>query len=1273
IDWLTYMPILGRVVMLLMLLAVSLQRAWSCGWKHVRPFDAVRTALKLEARHGELRSLLVSAIQLRNGSNSGGGSSALRDHTCKLAEEAASSINTNEAMPFQPLQKPGMIALMSVGVIVVFAVVNGPFLGAGMARIFAPWVDVEYPTNTQIILLEHELVVKEGDSAVIEVLIEGVIPDKATISVKTAEGRARDIELDVIKDRCAYTITSASRNFTYRIKAGDDRTPWQKVRVVPAPRLDMVAVELDYPDYLQRDNETIEALTLTVPEGTGLTWQLKVDQAVSSAQIVRAEEEPIDLKLSSNGREVTFASEVAASQGYEFTWVERENGFAFTSPRYYLQVASDQPPRIELTSPTSNIVAMTGRPLDLAIRMQDDHGIGSVSVFYRVNQFEEQSVDLGDVITDGQGEQTVDWDYRDAIPNIKVGDTVAFAIQVADRYPGEEGPHVVRSETRRITFLSKQDYLEQIEKQKDRLLSRVQAIYRQQRSAHNAVLELPIEDEGYIQACQLEAIRQEMIRDQLKEIAIQMQVLRDDLAANDISEAAEAQSLEMIRAALIDIADAPIALAAKRLREQSALPGRNNAQEGRANAAHAVNTAARELAGLVLLRGIDSAQEVYARETRMMARAQALVRWHTASNPTGAQVRRLVQQQDELAEWTDALIDQLQVGMRYEKRPLAVLRLIQSVKDLKKAGTSSTMRGVALLIGEGKTEQAIAQQADLFRALLNAEFSVRLSGAYTTLLRTHDQMRLMTQSQIELRERSEGLSAEEFVAKQDALAKQQTALRKALLTLMLPSIPEQRARLFDPGIPQAPPVVALLKEADQAMAGALAQLVNGDQTAAVEQQALAETRLAELTGIVDRWSVEMGLMTQGLGTLVAASSERMSRIEDFEARVISLLEQTDIAAAENEKVDSLAEAQFSLSDELAGYIAELLREDETERDRDLAPLLGRLSQAERAMNAGVEALKADQAEEAIGYQEKAADLLAEANVVATAQNERLNVLQNLLLFQRAVGFANGYMSDIVAEQRDLLTATEDTTEDDVPGLLPVLNNLRRCMEDVAPMLDLVAARADVGTPLVFAQTDFEDAVISLEAGDKLDALDAQDVAAESLAEVQLLVQDIRAQTSYIAEIVAYLHRVTSETALAQYEQAELFERVAEADANQLKLLAEQQESLTERAEQLDRAIALAAGSPTIMVEPDPLISLDTEPKPVAMFNRTAELMQDAAKDLAAAEPASADAMELAALTLAENAASLFIVIEMLEGLPPIEITSQTEPALVQLVDVLALA
>ena len=74
----------------------------------------------------------------------------------------------------------------------------------------------------------------------------------------------------------------------------------------------------------------------------------------------------------------------------------------------------------------------------------------------------------------------IDWDYREVLPDLKIGDTVSFLLEVADKYP--DGPHVVRSDTRRITFLSKEDYLEQIQKKKDRLLSRVQTAYRQQRS-----------------------------------------------------------------------------------------------------------------------------------------------------------------------------------------------------------------------------------------------------------------------------------------------------------------------------------------------------------------------------------------------------------------------------------------------------------------------------------------------------------------------------------------------------------------------------------------------------------------------------------------------------------------------------------------------------------------------------------------------------------------------------------------------------------------------
>ena len=45
IDWMTYMPTPGRVVILTTLLTVSCYRAWRCGWCHLRSFDVRRSAL----------------------------------------------------------------------------------------------------------------------------------------------------------------------------------------------------------------------------------------------------------------------------------------------------------------------------------------------------------------------------------------------------------------------------------------------------------------------------------------------------------------------------------------------------------------------------------------------------------------------------------------------------------------------------------------------------------------------------------------------------------------------------------------------------------------------------------------------------------------------------------------------------------------------------------------------------------------------------------------------------------------------------------------------------------------------------------------------------------------------------------------------------------------------------------------------------------------------------------------------------------------------------
>ena len=311
---------------------------------------------------------------------------------------------------------------------------------------------------------------------------------------------------------------------------------------------------------------------------------------------------------------------------------------------------------------------------------------------------------------------------------------------------------------------------------------------------------------------------------------------------------------------------------------------------------------------------------------------------------------------------------------------------------------------------------------------------------------------------------------------------------------------------------------------------------------------------------------------------------------------------------------------------------------------------------EKAMRKGAASLKANEAEDAIERQGEAADLLAEALLLVSAQNERLDLLQSLLMFQRSVGFAIGYLNDLGSEQRDLMAATEALPSDDPSALLPRLKNQANCVKEVAPLLTMLASRIDTGTPLAFAVSDLEDAALALEDGDKLDSLDAQDVAVESLEEVNGLVLELSAQAGYVSEIVEFLHGSVANVAMSESQQEELAlqAEVTLPDDEKYDALEQKQRALLQKAAQEGKVLVSVTGMQT--------------------YSKPAKLMDTALSQLRTIDaPAAAAQMWLAKEALAENAESLFAVIRMLHGLPGVEITVRTDPALKRLVDVLAVA
>ncbi len=1260
LDWMMGLPAPGRVVILVTLLGVSAYKAWCCGWRHARAFNAAHTALQIEEHLGGLESLLVSAVQLRDTELSPGTSESLRDLTCRRAEEAAAPLRPEDVVGFHGLRRPVTVAIILIAIIGAFAVVNGSFLAVGVKRIFAPWLDVSYPTRTQLALRQGNLVVKEGDSARIEALVSGVVPHQAQLELRTGKGRPRVLPLEITKGICQYAIASAFRGFKYRIIAGDARSPWQSLQVVPSPRVERVEVGFEFPPYMQRPSETAEALTFTVPEGTGIKWRLLLDRPINKAILNRDGEPPRPLKVSADGLHVNMDEVASASRAYSFSWVDKEHGFSFTGPRHYLQVVSDQLPHVELTSPAGNLNAMLGRPIDLVVRARDDHGIAATTIAYVVNLRAEKSFHLSAPVRSGGGDQKIDWDYRRALPDLGIGDKVSFVVELADRYPGPEGPHRARSEARRVTFLSREDYLKQIAKQRDRLLSRIRAVYRQERAAFGLVDTLDPGDDAFTQTCELEAVRQEMVRDRLKLTMRAVQGLIDDLAANNVPDAVEGASLARICSELHSIAETHVARAASLLRTQagiihSAAPSTPDP----APAALVINAAARELGGLVLQGGIDSAREVFARELHVFAQTQASLRRQSIEaepDAAGEGNERLAKRQDELAQWTVKLLSDLRQHTRYTRRPLAVLGLTRRIKELHAAGIETKMKEAAGLIRQGRADRAVDLQSAVIQALLSAEFRVRAGAEYQALLKGRAMLTSLVNAQKKLRVEIETMTPEQFNKRRPAIARMQATFRGKLLQLLLPSIPAPRPQLFDTAPPQAPPVKDLLDASEGAMAQAVAQIEAGERKAAAGRQGEAEKSLALLAAIVNKCAVDLGLKTQGVSTLASAASDRAASIMEYETRQIDILDQTEDAQNGGKSCASLAEPQELLVEEIKGFRQELASDGDTlaTPHRDVAPLLSQLDRVILAIKQAIASLRGNRPDEAIEYQEAAADALTEAARISQAQRERLGLFQDLLLLQRAVVYSNGYMADIVGEQRDLIAATREAPPASLPGLVPAQGNLRQCLVDVAPLLDLVAGRLDVGTPLLFAGSDMDDSIPLLQAGKRSEALEGLGTAGESLAGMQTLVQAVDVQIGYVAEVVEFLKTALDDGAFMVFRQEQLRRQTQAVQGSVPAALIDEQRALQVAAGALGQKLQQATGIPR--------------------YGKVAQLMTDAIGQMEAGDPAAAaDKMQLAEGAINDNEIELFTLMTMLHGLPSLDVTPESPKEILFLVDVLALA
>ncbi len=862
--------------------------------------------------------------------------------------------------------------------------------------------------------------------------------------------------------------------------------------------------------------------------------------------------------------------------------------------------------------------------------------------------------------------RSLNWDYRKELPDLQVGDSVSFVVEVADKYPGEGGPHRARTESRRITFLSREEYLAAITKQMERLLTRVRALYRQERAAHEFVLGLNPAAESYLPTCQLETIRQEMIREQLNSTSVEMRALLEDLAANKISDAVESETLVSLRDNLSAIAAGPVAQAAALFRAQVGAKSHDPQP-----AVASVNEAARQLADLVMQGGIDPSREVFARETHMIAGELARLRLRLL-NTTPDQAETLAKRHEEISAWTESLLDKLSRGMRYDLKPLSVLGLSRRINDLRASEVTKAIREAATLAREGKSSEAASSIYPLIRPLLGAEFTMRAGSEFAMIRSLREKVGSLISGQQDLLASCKDTADSGKLASE--FASRQTMLHDDLVLAPLPSIPAPRTRLSDLVMPTAPPADELRLRVEADMTKAIASLKAGAKDDALNRQRGAIDSLKELETVLSRWSEELSQRTLGTSAQVSDATNRAGVLQKLETNQLGLLERTEkaVRGSRGKKDATVKEAPANFTDEQQSIAQELedfhkeLSGGKAGPAKELLPLLGRIGAAVKEMKLAADTLRDKQTKDALPHQELASDAIGEAREMAESQLAQLNQQQMLVGFEQSVGKAAAGMADLVGGQNDLISATKVADEKSITPLLTPQRNLLACLKDIAPSLDLVAARLDVGTPLVFAGSDVEDALKAMEDGDGEGAADIQDIAVGSLAKVQSLVSDVANQTGYITEIVEYLHAAESTASMFAFRQRELRENAAIEGA-----LATQQTLAADAAkygsmlkdvagqvdlETLDEAVKLKFASIGLKLD----------------FEAPAAQMQEAARLLESGQPA-AEPMLAAEKSLKAISGQLDVIISMLNGLPSIEVTKASPPELHRLIAVLDLA
>ena len=264
-------------------------------------------------------------------------------------------------------------------VISLFTITNGS-LTQSLDRVVNYRTAYQPPAPFYFKIENKNLQVIQGKSITIQVTTIGdVKPDEAKIVYNNQYYLLQNQQNTFF----SYTFSDVQEPIIFNIEANGIQSQDYKIDVIGTPTINNISLDLNYPKYLGRRNETIQnSGNLIVPEGTNITWLVQTTQTDSLAFINNTKTDYFT-KFTKDSFEYT--KQVKGTLNYQIS-SSNKNLKNYENLQFSIGVIKDEYPIISVTS---NIDSISRGTAQFAGQISDDYGLKRLQLIY----FDENNPD----------------------------------------------------------------------------------------------------------------------------------------------------------------------------------------------------------------------------------------------------------------------------------------------------------------------------------------------------------------------------------------------------------------------------------------------------------------------------------------------------------------------------------------------------------------------------------------------------------------------------------------------------------------------------------------------------------------------------------------------------------------------------------------------------------------------------------------------------------------------------------------------------------------